>query len=401
MYKIREELHREKYDMLLPSMLDMNYPLMKYMFWNRKYRAVILDDEEGITDIGLKYINNEMCHPIVLMAGQMIKELQKRPDGAPRVKLLMPTAGDACRGANYIPILRKAVERAGFGNDRVMTINVRGIEKKNQFPITPEMGIRALFSMYYSDILMILVNQTRPYEKKKGEADALWQKWVDCLGEDIRLGKHLTFGNMFRNFDKMVKEFAGLDLEKSKKKRIGIAGEVFAKYCHLGNFNVTDYIEKRGYETYTNGFSWYILYYIRSHMEDCRGPLKLAYRIAFDFMESFQKRMIKALRSENFYVLDELSRLREKSEPYVSSKLNIGDGWLIGTEIVGMFTSDCKHVLAIAPFGCMANCCCGRGLYHYLQRQFPEGMLVSVEPDSSASTQNFFNRVNMLLDWDK
>lgn len=52
MYKIREELHREKYDMLLPSMLDMNYPLMKYIFWNRKYRAVILDDEEGITDIG-------------------------------------------------------------------------------------------------------------------------------------------------------------------------------------------------------------------------------------------------------------------------------------------------------------------------------------------------------------
>lgn len=399
MYRIREDLHREKYDLLLPSMLDTHYPLMKYMFWNRRYRPMLMDDEEDIANIGLKYMNNEMCQPIVLMAGEMIKELQKRSNPS-NVALLMPTAGDACRGANYIPILRKAVKKAGFDN-RVLTINVMGIDRDNQLNITPNMAIRAFFSTFYADILMILLQQTRPYEKNKGEANALWQKWVDELAGNLRDNRHLSFRRMYKNFDRIVDDFSKLERSSKKKKRIGLVGEVFAKYCHLGNYSVVDYLEKRDCETYTNGFSWYILYYLKSHMKDTKGPVRLGFIIAYKFIEGFQRKMIEAIRRKGFYVLDTLSELRKRSEEYVSDNLITGDGWLIGTEIVGMFTGECKHVLAIAPFGCMANVCCGRGLYPHLQRSFPEGMLVSVEPDISASTQNYFNRVNMLVDWKK
>ena len=61
MYKIDENNDREKYILLIPSMLDAHFPLLKYAFYSHNYRPVILENEEGITDAGLHYVNNDMC----------------------------------------------------------------------------------------------------------------------------------------------------------------------------------------------------------------------------------------------------------------------------------------------------------------------------------------------------
>lgn len=399
MYKIIEEKQREKYNLILPSMLDGHYPLLKYMFWSRTYRPILLNNEEGIADEGLKYINNDMCYPIILMTGQMLKALKSCEYDVNRTKLLMATAGDACRGANYIPIMRRAVQKAGFENVQVLTVNVKGFDKENQVPLSFQMFWRGLFGMFYADILQILLNQTRPYEKQKGAADSLNKKWEAILSKDLKLNRNLSIRRMKKNFKLIVEDFKELELTGEKKQRIGIVGEIFGKYSHLGNYNAVKYLEERGCETYTNGLSWYVLYYIKSHMPTKPGPERFAFEKAFSFVQNIQDCMIAEIRGAGFFVLDNMGTLRNWSEPYVSADLNIGDGWLIGTEIVGMIKSDCRKVLAVAPFGCLPNCCCGKGIYPYLQRQFPEGMIVAVEPDASASTQNYYNRVNMLIDW--
>lgn len=71
-------------------------------------------NETDITDIGLKYVNNDMCYPIILNAGQMIAALQSGKYDLNRTKLLMPTAGDACRGSNYLHVLKAAVRKQDF-----------------------------------------------------------------------------------------------------------------------------------------------------------------------------------------------------------------------------------------------------------------------------------------------
>ena len=103
MYKIRENADREKCILLIPAMLDAHFPLLIYAFYSKNYHPVIftiLKNEKDITDIGLKYVNNDMCYPIILNAGQMIAALQSGKYDLNRTKLLMPTAGDACRGSN-------------------------------------------------------------------------------------------------------------------------------------------------------------------------------------------------------------------------------------------------------------------------------------------------------------
>jgi len=396
MYKIDESKHKEKYDLILPSMLDGHYPLLKYMFWSRTYRPILLDNDAGIVDEGLRYINNDMCFPVILITGQMIKALKDGDFNIEKTHLLMATAGDACRGANYVPIMRRAVHKAGF-NCRVLTINVAGFEKENMLPVSFQMFWRGLFGMFYADILLALLWQTRPYELEKGAADAMYKKWEERLADDLRRNKHLSIKQMKNNFKLIVRDFKSLKLSGEKKQRVGIVGEIFGKYSHLGNYDVARYLEERGCEVYINGLSWYVLYYIQSHMNSSKGVEKTVFNKAYGFIEKIQNCMIEAIRSEGFYVLDNMTKLRKQSKPYVSDNLNIGDGWLIGTEIIGMIKNDCRKVLAVAPFGCLPNCCCGRGVYHYLQRTFPEGMIVPVEPDSSASTQNYFNRESSWL----
>ncbi|MFR8862905.1 MAG: hypothetical protein ACLVH0_13150 [Coprococcus eutactus] len=49
--------------------------------------------------MGLKYVNNDMCYPIVLNAGQMIDALQSGKYDINRTRLLMPTAGGCLQGS--------------------------------------------------------------------------------------------------------------------------------------------------------------------------------------------------------------------------------------------------------------------------------------------------------------
>ena len=56
-----------------------------------------------------------------------------------------------------------------------------------------------------------------------------------------------------------------------------------------------------------------------------------------------------------------------------------------------------RKVLAIQPFGCMANHVAGRGIYASIQRK-RGGAVVSADVDASGTPVNVYNRARMLID---
>lgn len=398
MYKIDETKDREKYILLIPSMLDAHFPLLKYAFYSPNYRPVILEDEECITDVGLHYVNNDMCYPAILNVGQMIAALQSGKYDLERTRLLMPAAGDACRGSNYTAVLRRAVKNAGFPQVKVLSLNLKGLEKDAQMKLEFGMIFRALFGLFYGDILMLLLNQVRPYETEAGAAEKCWQKWEDELSADMKSGRHLTLRQMKKNFERIAEDFSRIEQTGEKKQRIGIVGELYIKYCHIGNWDIIKKLEAENCESHTNGLSWYVLYYMDSHLADSGTFMGLAYRLGIKFIEILQKSMISAIRKYGFYSLEEFTTLKKEAEGYVNFNDRIGDGWLIGAEAVGHVLHDCPKVIAMQPFGCMPNQICGRGLYPSINRKLPQGQIVGVDVDSSGSTLNVHNRVKMLID---
>lgn len=398
MYKINEKENKERYTLLVPAMLDAHFPLLQYAFYSKNYHPVILENEEGVVDAGLRYVNNDMCYPSILNIGQMITALQSGTYDLSRTRVLMPTAGDACRGSNYTGALRRALKAAGFSRVQVLSLNVQGLDKENQMKLEPGMVWRALFGLFYGDILMLLTNQVLPYEVHAGETLGCRQRWINLLSEDLRQGKKLSLRHMKENFYRIATDFADIPRLEVRKQRIGIVGELYIKYCHMGNWNLEQTLRAEGCESHTNGLSWYVLYYMDTHLAQTDTVTAALYRTGMKLMEKLQREMIAALEKHGFYTLPEFSVLKREAEGYVNYRDTIGDGWLIGAEMVSHILHDCKKVVAVQPFGCMPNQICGRGLYPSIARKLPQGRIVSVDVDSSASKLNAYNRIKMLID---
>ena len=91
--------------LLIPAMLDAHFPLLQY--------PVILSQSRGLADLGLRYAHNDLCYPFVLSLGQYLQALGSGAYDLDQVSLLMPSAGDACRGSNFPSLIRKALAAAG------------------------------------------------------------------------------------------------------------------------------------------------------------------------------------------------------------------------------------------------------------------------------------------------
>lgn len=225
---------KKKINLLIPAMLDFHFPLLKYAFCSGNYNAVILDYSENIAEIGLRYSHNDLCYPVILIIGQMITALKSGKYDMTETAFMIPQAGDACRGSNYIFMIRKAMKRAGFGNVPVISLNFKGLEDENRLKINIGMIRRGLAAVMYGDILMILRNQIEAYEVIPGETDALCDKWTDILRDGIISGKLLSVRAMKRKFAEISSDFAKNKAKKESKTACGYSRRTICKVLSFG-----------------------------------------------------------------------------------------------------------------------------------------------------------------------
>ncbi len=391
---------KQKRTILIPAMLDAAFPLLEHAFGNKKNNIVILDlgYEDNIKETGLKYIHNDMCYPLVLITGQMIVALQSGKYDLENTYLLIPQAGDACRGSNYIHMIRKALKSAGFQNVPIISLNVKGLEKNNNFSITLLMIRQAVAAVMLSDLLMILKNQIMPYEIVSGQTKEYCQKWTEILSKQIDAGKKLSSHQIKKTYIDIISDFKNIKTNKKDLIKIGVVGELYVKYCGIGNLNVEEFLHSQKCEFTINGFSWYISYYIDSHLSEGNIIISVGGKIILRYLCRLQKAMSEALRSYDFRCDDEFDKFKFNVRDKISYTCTVGDGWLIGAEICNYVLNGYKKILCIQPFGCMPNHVCGKGIYSSIQRKFSDVQIMSVDYDSSGSDINIKNRIKLLID---
>lgn len=402
MYQIDEERGKEKYTLLIPAMLDAHFPLLKYAFYSKKYRPVIMEETEGITNLGLKYVHNDLCYPAILITGQILKTLQSGKYDLEKTVILEPQAGDACRGSNYIPVIRKALDAAGFSMVPVISLNVTGLEKKHSLPVTLDLLFRAVAAAYYGDLLMILSNQIMPYEEHFGETKKMKEKWLAILAEEIKSGDNLTFKKMKLRFWQIIEDFARIQRKNETHLKVGIVGELYIKYCHLGNWNLEEYLQKQKCEYYINGITWYALYYMDTHLLSEGGQSRQGIKAKgmlqiFNCFLELQREMVNALKEHGFYCMNAYDVFKKKAEGYVTYQCTIGDGWLIGAEFANHALNGYNRIICGQPFGCLPSHVCGRGLYPAIRRKLPDTQYISVDYDASGTDTLLKSRIQMLL----
>lgn len=71
---------------------------------------------------GLKYANNEVCYPATLIVGDVVKAFKSGKYDPAQTIVAMTQTGGQCRASNYISLIKKALEEAGYPSVPVISL---------------------------------------------------------------------------------------------------------------------------------------------------------------------------------------------------------------------------------------------------------------------------------------
>ena len=387
-----------KHTLLIPALLDHHWPLLRWAFESKQWRAVILHERHGIEDLGLRTLHNDLCYPFVLIAGQVLSALHSGQYEPKDTAVLISQAGDACRGSCLIRLLRPILDREGFSEVSLFSLNLRGVEQSLALPVSPAMARRALAAVVWGDILMLAGNQTRPYEAAPGETNAVIAAWTQRLSDDLRQNRGLSLSAILRRCRQMAAELSAIPRASRPVRKVALVGDIYTKYCRLGNWDLERYLEQNGCEVAVNGLIWHSLYYLSTHLDSGPLPSRLLGRLLLSAGELLQRRVISILRSAGFTALPPCRELRTLAARYGTTGCAVGSGWLLPAETAAWVRAGYPKVLAALPFACLPGHIYGRGQYAALQRRLPGSMIVGVDYDAGLRDGTVQSRIRMLLD---
>ena len=350
--------------------------------------------------VGKKYTHNDICFPCQMVVGELIDALRKGnyPEGS--VAVGMAKLSCDCRMANYTPILRKALDSAGFANVPILTTDPG--DTKGIHPGVSMLGARSVllaawaFSML--DILEELVRKIRPYERTPGETDRVFS---DCV-EDIAGGVKQGLGRTIAAFRRSIAAFRALRWDRARRKpRVLVTGELLVTFHPGTNFHVEEYLERNGMEVILPRITYQFRKDFQAAISEIRdfgvhlAPYPFALDGAVEFIQRFLERI--ACAHPLYRPAARPQELHSGVGDIIPKTLTCGEGWLMAGEIAHYAAEGVRSFIILQPFGCLPNHVCGRGVTKRLKEAFPGVQILPLDLDPDTSYANVENRLQMLI----
>ncbi|MCI1902812.1 MAG: 2-hydroxyacyl-CoA dehydratase [Enterococcaceae bacterium] len=395
---------RKKHTLLIPMLSPIHQDrLLDTALKASGYNVVNLAtmDREAV-NVGLKFVNNDACYPAIISIGQLIEALQSGKYDPRNTSVMMTQTGGGCRATNYIPLLRKALQDAGFGKIPVVSISLgnKGVEQNPGFKFTLPLAKRAALAFIYGDLFERVVYRTRPYEVEKGAVDRLHDKWLERIQPSIKKGSYTQF---VRNMKKIIADFDTIPLRDIQKPKVGVVGEILVKYSPTANNDIVRLLEEEGAEAVVPdivGFMNYSLYNQIWKYENLGMPKKskMLAEFAIKMIELLEKPMDNALRaSKRFNGIHSIYELADGASKVLSIGNHTGEGWFLTGEMIALLKEDVHNIVCMQPFGCLPNHVVGKGVIKELRHQYPKANISPIDYDPGASLVNQLNRIRLMM----
>lgn len=397
-----KDMKKEGYKILVPSMAPIHFNIIKNVFLHYGYNTELLDTSgPEIAQTGLKYVHNDTCYPALLVIGQLISALQSGKYDVNKTALLITQTGGGCRASNYIFLLRKALKKAGFEQVPVISLSM-GMEKNPGFGLTIPLVRRFLAGIVYGDVLMLLRNQTMPYEVNKGESNKLVDSWVDRLTKEFAKGQSYRRHEIAEHLDEIAKSFAEIEVNKVPKVKVGVVGEIYVKYARLGNNDLEEFLAEQDCEVNLPGIMGFALFKVDNRLEDIRlyGGSKLKKKfcqIIFDYLVELEDMTIRYTKKYGFNPPGKYSHIKELVKPVIGYGSKMGEGWLLTAEMLELAETGYENIVCTQPFGCLPNHINGKGAIRKIKEVNPKANIVSIDYDPGAPKVNQENRIKLML----
>ena len=397
-YKPRVKFTRKmkkEYTILSPSMAPIHFKILKPILQRAGYKIEIMDNEgPEVLSLALKYLHNDMCYPAMLTTGQMLATITSGKYDPDKVAMIITQSGGGCRDSNYIHLMRKAFEKAGYPQVPFISANVWGLEFNSGALLSAISLLMALAGLIYGDMIMIVSNQVRPYEVNKGETDALIDKWTTYLGETFYRGKGFSNKAIKKNLREIANDFASIKIEKTPKVKVAVIGELFLKYSAPGNNHLEEFLAEQDCEVYVPSILGFGIYKTNGALEDLRlyggnKAKKAILEVAMKYMFKMEDILISAIEENpNFVAPERVNDLKKRAEGVINVGNSMGEGWYLAAEMLEFADHGYENIVIAQPFGCLPCHVAAKGMINKVRRIDPRLNVVDIEYDPGATRVN-------------
>jgi predicted CoA-substrate-specific enzyme activase len=332
----------------LPNMSDHAYALSASFEACGVTSQVLPESDEETLKWGRAYTSGRECFPCILTTGDMIK-MTRQPDFQPeKAAFFMPSGKGPCRFGQYYHFHRLVLDDLGYPEVSIFA----PIQDENFYDQLGEVGKRftrlAWQGVIAIDLLEKKVRSIRPYEKVKGEADEVYQHYLQQVLQAIKRGEDLQ-GILI----KCKRDFDSIGRDRSQRKPVvGVVGEIYIRSNRFANDNLVRGIEELGGEVWLPPVSEWTLYTNFTAKRRSFEEKNLRNLIKNCLMDRMEKGY--AHRMEKLFNTRELSvkEILDKASPYLHLSFE-GEAILSIGKAVDFVQKGASGIINAMPFTCM------------------------------------------------
>lgn len=364
---------------------------------------VLPPQDKASVEYGLKSVNNDMCYPSILVAGDIIKALETGAYKPEDTAVVLTQTGGQCRASAYVSLVKKGLAARGFADVPVVAISGDAdINEQPGFDIDQKALVKRMaYGIIFADPLAQMYLSTLPREINKGETKRLHSAFLHKLEAPL---VDADFAAMKRVLAEAVQAFNKIPVHNRPVPKVGVVGEIFVKYNFFSHANIIEWLSEQGIEVVLPAIQTFFTQYFVNETYNQRARFKLdlkdriVSRLAEFYTNFFIDQVENIAKDFRFYrPSHDLRSLAHKSERVVSLANQYGEGWLLTAEMIGMLEDGVGNIVSIQPFGCISNHITSRGVEKSLKKLYPQLNLLSIDMDAGASEVNILNRLHFVV----
>ncbi|GAB4390301.1 MAG: acyl-CoA dehydratase activase [Thermodesulfovibrionales bacterium] len=314
---------------------------------------VLPETDREAVDIGMRYVSGKECYPCVVTTGDMLKKVFSSDFRPEESAFFMPSGAGPCRFGQYNVFHSAVLEKVGYGDVPVLAPNQDVQFYRDLGVIGKDFTMAAWRGIVAIELLQKCLHETRPYEKEKGAADALYGRYLEKLYFSLR-GMDGGVDNVLMD---IKRDFEALEKSGEPRPLIGVVGEIFVRSNRFSNEDLVRKIEDLGGEVWLAPVEEWLYYVNLMGLEKA-----LIKRDASAIIDTLLKRFFQKRVEHGYarYFENTLRTLKEpstkdiieKAAPYVHRSFE-GETILSVGKAVDLIERGACGIVNAMPFGCM------------------------------------------------
>ncbi|MGC1454979.1 MAG: acyl-CoA dehydratase activase [Nitrospirota bacterium] len=313
---------------------------------------VLPESDDETVRIGRKHSSGRECYPLALTTGDMIKATRRPGFDPDRSAFFMPSGKGPCRFGQYHRYHRQVLDSLGL--DRVEVLSPMQDESLHHDVRTLDkdfvlMCWRGVFAV---DMLQKALWEYRPYEKRKGQTDRIYQAALNQVSAAIERRADLL--PVLRG---VYEDFSAIEVTDRTKPVIGVVGEIYIRSNRFSNEDVVRQIERLGGEAWVAPISEWLLYVnttakVSAKMNQSWKALLKAYLTGM-IQRKDERRLLSGFNG-NLRSLHEpsIQQTLRSAAPYIHHSFE-GEAVLSVGKAIDYINRGVSGIVNVMPFTCM------------------------------------------------